>query len=390
MVTTPAEERSPEAELLLCCARTQVDDETAARIQDLLAHTSLDWDSLLQRADEHLVLPLLCHTLNEVAPNAAPPAVQERLRTGFHANVRNNLLLAHELVDLIKLFDEHDVPVVPFKGPVAATSIYENLHLRPFGDLDLLVHLQDVPRAQRLLRNHEFKDWDPLPPLSALDFDRPPSWYSALTQPFSKAKTYFRIPNQEERIGVELHWELMSPYFRHPLDPESFWDRLRTVTLFDTPVRAFSLEDTLFYFCLHGTTHRWSQLRLVCDVAELLHQHSALDWEELLDRAERLHSERLFLLGLRLAHELLEAPLPASVRRRVYDHRAVVSLAKRQSRQLFYRPQGASRMWSTYIYNLQIRDRLRDGIGLCIRQIYIAVLPAFSRLRRWWEKVWAG
>lgn len=388
MLMTHPNERSPEAELLLCCARTQVDDETKARIRELLARDSLDWDALRRLADEHLVLPLLYHTLNEVAPDAVPSAVQDRLRTGFHANVRNNLLLAHELLDLVALFDEHDIPVVPFKGPVAAVSIYDDLHLRPFGDLDLLVHLQDVPQAQGLLRDHQYKDWETLPPLSALDFDRPPSWYSALTEPFSKAKTYFRFLNQNERIGVELHWELMSPYFRHPLDPDSFWDRLRSVTLLDTPVRAFSLEDTLFYFCLHGTVHRWSQLRLVCDVAELLRRHSGLDWERLMDQAERLHSERLLLLGLRLAHELLGAPLPAPVRRRVYDHAAVESLAEKQGRHLFDRPHGASQVWSTYAYNLQVRDRLRDGLGLCARHAYIASPPVLSRLRKLWDRAW--
>ena len=388
MVMPDPKEHSPEVELLLCCACTQIDDETAARIQDL-AHAPLDWNALIQCAKEHMVLPLLHHALNEAAPNAAPSSAQDRLRTGFHANVRNNLLLAHELIDLVTLFDEHDIPIVPFKGPVAAVSIYDDLHLRPFGDLDLLVHLQDVPRAQRVLRNHQYKDWETLPPLSALDFDYPPSWYSALTEPFGKAKTYLRFPNQDERIGVELHWELMSPYFRHPLNPDSFWERLRTVTLLDTPVRAFSLEDTLFYFCLHGTVHRWSQLRLVCDVAELLQRHSALDWERLMDRAERLHSERLFLLGLRLAHELLGAPLPTPVRQRVYDHSAVASLANQRSRELFHRPQGASRIRSTFAYNLQIRDRLRDGVGLCIRQAYIASLAFPSSLRKWWERVWA-
>jgi hypothetical protein len=384
MPMTNTEERSPEAELLICCARTHIDDETAARIRDL-ANAPLDWTSLLQLADEHMVLPLLYHALDEVAPDAAPSAAQDQLRTGFHANVRNNLLLAHELLDLLALFDEHDIPVVPFKGPVAATSVYDDLHLRPFGDLDLLVHLQDVPRAQRLLLDRGFEDWETLPPLSALDFDRPPSWYSALTEPFSKAKTYVRASEQDDKIPIELHWELMAPYFRHPLDPEPFWERLRTVTLLDTSVPTFSPEDTLFYFCLHGTVHRWSRLRLVCDVAEFLQRHSALEWAELLDRAERLHSERLFLLGLRLAHELLEAPLPAPVRRRVYDHAAVASLAQTRNRRLFHRPQGASQIWSACAYDLQIRDRLRDGLGLCIRHTYIASLAFPAPLRKWWD-----
>lgn len=369
---TDVDPRSPEAELLLCCARTRIDDETAARIQDL-ASGPLDWASVHDLADEHMVAPLLHRTLQEVAPNAAPASAQDRLKTAVHANVRNNLILAHELLDLLALFDEQGIPVVPFKGPVAAVSIYGDLNLRPFGDLDLLVHLDDVPRVQTLLLNRQFEDWETLPPLGTLDFDRPPSWLSAVTRPFSKAKTYVRSTEETESLPVELHWELVPPYFRHPLDPASFWERLRTVSLLDTSVQTFSVEDTLFHFCLHGTIHRWRQLRLVCDVAELLYRHSDLQWEQLLEQARRLHSERLVLLALRLAHELLEAPLPPDVRRRAHGHRAVTSLSERVTTQLFQRPRGASRIWSTYAYDLQIRDRLRDGIGLCLTDTWAAL-----------------
>lgn len=372
---------SRETKLLLCCARTQIGKETAAQIKSL-ANSPLDWDALLQRADEHMVLPLLHRTLNAVAPNAAPSSVQDRLRHGFHANVRRSMLLAHELLDLIQLFDDHGIPVVPFKGPVAATSVYDDLHLRPFGDLDLLVHLQDVPRAQRLLLNHQFEDWETLPPLHKLDFDRPPSWHSALTEPFGKAKTYIRASKQGDKIPIELHWELVPPYFRHPLNPESFWERLQTITLQDTPVRTFSLEDTLFHFCLHGTVHRWSHLRLVCDIAELLRTHSALNWDQLVNQARRLHSERLFLLALRLAHQLLEAPLPPHIQRRVYDHSVVESLTNRRIKHLVDHPRSPPQIWSTPAYNLQIRDRLLDGIGSWISHAHIGLLSLFSRLGR--------
>ncbi|MFB6230873.1 MAG: nucleotidyltransferase family protein [Salinibacter sp.] len=368
---------SSEIELLLCCARTQINDETAAQIQNL-ARDPLDWSSVLQLADEHMVLPLLHQALDEVVPDAVPPAVQDRLRTAFHANVRNNLLLTHELMDLLALFDEHDIPAVPFKGPVAAASVYDDLHLRPFGDLDLLVSLEDVTRAQTLLLDRQFEDWEPLPPLDVLDFDRPPSWYSALTEPFGKAKTYVRATEQGDKVPIELHWELMPPYFRHPLDPEPLWERLRTVPLQGTPVPTFSPEDTLLHFCLHGTVHRWSHLRLVCDVAEFLRRPPEVEWNQLIGRADKLDSERLLLLGLRLAHELLGAPLPASIRHRTYGNNRVDSLAQRRQRQLFRDRGGVASIWNSYVYDAQIRDRFVDGIGLCIADTW-AALPKYLR-----------
>jgi hypothetical protein len=389
------DEHSPETELLMCCARTQVDDKTAAQVQDLV-DASIDWNYVLKYADEHMVLPLVHHTLSKAAPNSVPTPVQNRLRARFRNHVRNNLLLTHELLNLLGLFDEHGIPVLPLKGPVAAASVYGDLNLRPFVDLDLLVHLQDVPRAQELLLSQQYEKTKSLP----THFDQPTSWRLILTEPASKELPFVRDSGKEVPMRVELHWDLAPRNFQYPLDPDSLWERLRTVTLLDKRVRTFSPEDTLLYFCLHGTLHRWKPLRLVCDVAELLQRHPELNWEWLLNEAERLHSKRLLLLGLRLSHELLEAPLPSSIRKRVYSHDAVASLTElvlprllRRSRDVTAHPLPWE--WEPIAFYLQVRDRLRDGIGSCIQHTrrglgwYIyhsdSTLPA--SLRKWWKRL---
>lgn len=361
---------------MLSAARTRLDDEAKRGIRQLLGEP-LDWDHLLDLATEHMVLPLVHRTIREVAPDAPPVPVQRRLRSGLHANVRRNLILAHALVDLLALFAQHDIPVVSFKGPVAAAAVYGDLQLRSFGDLDILVQTDDVLRARALLLDHEFGECRPL----AAHFDQPPSWYLSLSEPLSKAEGYVRAPAGKDPIPVDLHWDLTPRYFRHSLDRGALWDRLRTVSLLDTDVRTLSAEDTLLHFCLHGTIHRWERLRLVCDVAELLRRHDALQWDLLLDRASQTHSERIILLGLRLAHELLDAPLPPRVRNRVYSNRAVASLTQRVAHRLFNRPQGLSRIWNAYTHDLQVRDRLVDGLAL---SLYHTRLALWSSFQTWW------
>ncbi|MFB6231267.1 MAG: nucleotidyltransferase family protein [Salinibacter sp.] len=362
-------EHSSEAALLLSCARTQIDEETATRIRRLV-ESSLDWSALLGLAREQMVLPLLYRSLSEVVPNAAPSSVQERLRDGFRSNVKNNLLLAHELLDLLDRFDQNNIPVVPFKGPVAAASVYGDLRLRPFVDLDVLVHPEDVTDARSLLLSQGFEEQKPLPD----HFDQPASWYLALTEPASKEQAYVRDSGQKIPVPLELHWDLTPRHFQHPLDPTHLWQRLRTITFLDRQVHAFSPEDTLLYFCIHGTLDQWWPLRLICDVSELLYGHPELDWKWLMGEAKRLRSERLFLLGLRLAHELLEAPLPASVRERAYSHGAVDSLYEKVTQWLL-RPASEvagysiTQIYPLIAYNLQVRDRLRDGLGSCIYHI---------------------
>ena len=61
----------PEAELLLCCARTRMDSEKAARIRVLLQH-DIDWEYLFRTASEHGIAPLLYRHLNAICPEAVP------------------------------------------------------------------------------------------------------------------------------------------------------------------------------------------------------------------------------------------------------------------------------------------------------------------------------
>ena len=75
----------------------------------------------------------------------------DQLRDDFNDNSRRNLFLTRELLNLLTLFETHQIPAIPFKGPVLAASVYGNLALRQFSDLDLIIHKQHVAKARELL-----------------------------------------------------------------------------------------------------------------------------------------------------------------------------------------------------------------------------------------------
>ena len=65
--------------------------------------------------------------------------------------------------------------------------------------------------------------------------------------------------------------------------------------------------------CYHGLKNRWDRLKYFADVAELLRTYPDLDWDTVYERARLMHSKRVLRLGLSLAHQLLDAPLPEAV-----------------------------------------------------------------------------
>ena len=140
----------PEIDLLLNCARTRPDSETDERILGLVQN-GVDWTFLFYSAFRHGVLPLLHQTLNKVCPRAVPDGTKEQLRKFSLENGRRNLYLAAELLKVLDILEGHGIFAVPFKGPVLAESVYGDLSLRGFVDLDILVHKRDAINARNCL-----------------------------------------------------------------------------------------------------------------------------------------------------------------------------------------------------------------------------------------------
>ena len=57
---------SIEEQLLLCCARTRVDESIEQRIKQLIQQ-KIDWDELIELAVEHQIIPLLYRNLSQLA-----------------------------------------------------------------------------------------------------------------------------------------------------------------------------------------------------------------------------------------------------------------------------------------------------------------------------------
>src|SRR5262245_37055919 len=191
-----------EVELLRCCMRTRMDSSWAAQLR-ALAREDIDWNYLLETANNQRVTPLLYWQLNAVCPEGVPRDVLDDLHHHFRVNSFKNVFLTHKLVDLLNLFRAHGIPAIPFKGPALAVSVYGNLALRQFGDLDILVRKPDYERTQRLLTDQGFR--------RRAEFEN---------------EIGFNDPSG--RVVVDLHWRLAALDFPSPLSFDYLWKRLQT------------------------------------------------------------------------------------------------------------------------------------------------------------------
>jgi hypothetical protein len=347
----------PEDELLLRCARVSRTPEDNRRIGALLREET-DWKYLLRVAREHRVVPLLFSHLNATCPEAVPETVLNELRNYYHESTRRNLFLTGELLKLLNLFEANGIHAIPYKGPTLAAMAYGNLALREFDDLDILVRKQDVPRAEELLVSMEYRSQYRLNGEQQAAF---------LRNHYEHAFT-----RGDGEVTVDLHWGIMEKHFSFSLDSECLWGRLERISLGGNTVLTLSPEDLLLILCMHGSKHFWERLSWIRDVAELIRVHKKINWEQFMKQASTLGSERMLLLGLYLASDLLGAALPEEVWRRVHTDPTVKALARQVHERLFREANGSLGAFEglpLHPFHLRARERLQDKLRYCIYRV---------------------
>jgi hypothetical protein len=360
---TPTVSDRPEVELLLCCARTHIDPETAERIRTLLQQ-DIDWAYLIQTAGRHGVIPLLYCNLNTTGPEAVPKTILNQLRSHFHTNALHNLFLTKELLKLLNLFETHDIKAIPFKGPILAASAYGNLALRQFCDLDILVHSKDFLRTKDLLISH---DYQPAPTLQRYLL------IDAQETIHIQSRNDYTLIGNDGKVCVDLHQRITTRhFFSFPLDFERLWSRLQPVSLASTTVLNLRPEDLLLILCVHGTKHLWERLGWICDVAELVRAHQEMDWQQLMEQARKLGCERMLLLGLFLASEFLGAALPEAVHQRIQADSQSKSLVPHVHKRLFCEAGSPTEGFSfeQFSFHFTAMERLQDKVHYCVGSLY--------------------
>lgn len=355
---TPAD-APPEVALLLCCARTHLETETAVRAKAYFQQ-ALHWDNLLKTALRHKVMPLLYRQLKTNFNESVPAEFMERLRDYFYLNAARNHLLTEELCEVLELFERNGIRAVPYKGAALAEGVYGDVAFRQFSDLDIFIHREDVAKASGLLHLRDYRKERQLT--------------NAQETVFIKIECEHLFIRNQGRVFLDLHWGFAPAYFPFKLDSESMWRRLTTIPLGKTHALSFAPEDLLLILCVNAGKESWRQLSGLCDIAELIRASPNLDWEKIARQAKRAGARRMLLVSLLLASELLGAVLPEQIIQAIAEERAVGPLALKIKRELFRNEREAGGV-SHILKPAKALDGLPDKIKFHLR---LALTPTME------------
>jgi hypothetical protein len=282
-----------------------------------------------------------------------------------------SLARAQQLATLLRALDHDGIRALPFKGPALSLAAYGELGVRDGVDLDVVVRSADIDRARATLMRAGYT------PSCAMS----PAQERALQRSFG----HFVYSPPEGGVNVELHWRFAARRYPWSMTVEEVFARAATIDLGgfaaigDEPT-GFAMAspdhtDQLLLQVMHGTRHQWERLEWLVAFVQLLKQ--AGGHEELLVKLAYTHeSARALKLALRLARDVLGAPLPSRLIE-LADDPPTAARARQIVRAL---EAGTASSDQPYRLNMEMMDHASDRVR------YIA-LSVFLPTPREWEFV---
>ena len=330
--------------VLLQCATTRCNLEFSKLVQP-----PFNWPVLLQRAEEHRIVPLLALRAKNLDHELVPLDVSDKLGELQRAQTLFTLQLTAELFRVLERFASAGIKILVTKGPALAVRCYGDPGMRQYRDLDLVVRQADIRRATQIMIE---LGYEPRIPVTAIDARKTAGEYS--------------FAQSANGLLVEFHTEDTFRYHPRRLDVNKIFQRSASILIDGRKIPVLSLEDELVLICVHGTKHFWERLLWIADVAALI-SRQPVDWEEVLVRAGEVKAERILHLGLRLALDLLRANLPPQIEMRVRADLTAANLAAQiESRLICSQPRGMG-ILQRAAFRVRMRGNLLPGLAYLLR-----------------------
>ncbi|RKQ33475.1 nucleotidyltransferase domain-containing protein [Oceanobacillus halophilus] len=254
----------------------------------------IDWKQFMELSLHHRVYPILHSKIKQL--DAIPPHVRNFLSNQYKSNTLQMLQLSGVMEGLSREFALNHIQVIFLKGPALAHDLYGDISMRTSSDLDLLIPIEQLGKADNLLINQGYEKDD---------------YIHTVLNDWKWRHHHVTYFHPVTKVKLEIHWRLnpgpaYEPFFK------SLWDRKRTSKLTTFPVYLLSKEDLFFFLISHGARHGWSRLRWLVDIGQLLEQD--FHWGKTQKVIKKCHYQRAAGQGLLLASQLLEAKLSNRMR----------------------------------------------------------------------------
>ncbi len=297
---------SPEMQVLIRASEAAFVPEKKAEVTHLLQNKPINWDKLYKLSCLHQVRPVLLRGVLGLPSGLVPTSFLETLKNACFQITTHALRQSQEMLRLVTLFKQNNILAIPYKGVAYSNMYYGNLGMREFGDIDLFIYEKDLFEIKKCLLSQGY-----LPEYNITD-----SQMSAFLKVTCEYNFIFLNSDNKRLFHVEPHFRSNSPFAHfNYFTLADCDDTIREVAFSNTTIPALSIENNFLLTVIHhSAAEGWSRLKYLCDIyACLKKEEKNLDWDVVIEKAEKLQITTLLLVGLAMIQAIYAVNLPASI-----------------------------------------------------------------------------
>jgi len=263
---------------------------------------SHDFERLYELSIKHRLLPVFYNRILSLDLENIPPEFTSRLKNIYIVNLRRNLLLERELLRILSIFKDSDIPVMPLKGVVFARYLYGDLAFRQSSiDLDLLVREEQIAKAESLLKELGY---------SFLGKEEDDDRNRFLKLKYDRHLQFSVKANALNTLNLELHCDTRGFFVVTNL--RDFWHNSREEQIDGYKVLMPSPEDMLIYLSqLSLSTFEFVELKYLYDLHMCIDKFKrAFHWDSILKKQNIGNLKSYIFFALRLCRNLFQTDIP--------------------------------------------------------------------------------
>jgi hypothetical protein len=246
------------------------------------------------------LIPILCaYFSREELTRLLGERLTAQILAMHQTEVLQNLFLERELQTILQAFNEAHIPLMLFKGPALAYTVYPRPHLRTYHDIDALVHQEDLEKAHDLLTQRGYTFYEEYR-ANVIDASR--SGYNYI----------LKRPDSWLEVLIELHTAPHASEIGSLFDPQVLWEQAEPITVLGEPTLTMKRVDHLLYLCWHYRFHGFTRLLWLYDLVVVL-RASTMDWDDLIRSARRQQLATTLYYCLCWCRDLFHVTIPEHV-----------------------------------------------------------------------------
>jgi len=291
-----------ENKVIVLLADAYFNKDSRVKIEKLLT-ASLNWGYIFKKSHREGITFLIYPSLNKMGAFKCSPSILTQMRRDYYANSARNAMIYEETKSILRALNNNNIKPILLKGIFLLEYIYENAAARSVVDVDLLIKKEELPAVNEIL--------------NSLGYNSPPTYdYFINRDSLSSINTLVYRKKDTFWFFVHLHWHFINStwpldFLVRNIDMENIWNKAMVFKIDEVNFFGLSYEHLLIYLCCHSFLHNFDRLILSYDIAYVIRKyHDKIDWDSLIDEAEKLNLSMPLYYSLLFVSSLLNINIP--------------------------------------------------------------------------------